>query len=101
MRFQNLRVGVVGCGYWGKHLLRNFFELGALAAIVDTDQKQTSQYTDMYGVPARTWDKLLSDNSIDAISIATPAKTHGALAIQALKHGKHVLVEKPMSLDIS
>jgi len=100
VQIQKLKVAVVGCGYWGQHLVRNFSDLGVLCAVVDYDESRAKIFAKNYKVVARKWDEVLTDTNIDAVSIATPAATHGALVVQALEHRKHVLVEKPMALDI-
>lgn len=91
----------VGCGYWGKNLVRNFAELGALIAVVDDDQAAAAKMAAQHGVLAKTLAEVLNDPSITAISFATPAATHADLALQAIKAGKHVFVEKPLSLDVA
>jgi predicted dehydrogenase len=94
-------IAQVGCGYWGKNLLRNFAELGALAAVVDHDAELTTKAALDYGVPARSFEDVLGDDSIRGIALATPAPTHAALAEKALLAGKHVFVEKPVALRVA
>lgn len=100
MRNSHIKIAVIGAGYWGKNLVRNFHELGVLKAICDADRKTQSQmrtdYPDVSCVDQ--FDDLLSDPSITAVVIATPAVTHFALAAQALEAGKHVFVEKPLAV---
>lgn len=95
-------IAVVGAGYWGKNLIRNFFELGALKAICDTQQNLVKSYQSQYPTVSFTnsFSKLLSDSSIKGIVIATPAEIHFNLAKQALSAGKDVLVEKPLVLRL-
>lgn len=95
------RIGVVGTGYWGKNLTRNFSELGALAAICDSDTDALNAIGEKYPAADRYADlaALLAQPDIDAIVLSTPAETHGALARQVLNAGKHVFVEKPLCLD--
>jgi UDP-2-acetamido-3-amino-2,3-dideoxy-glucuronate N-acetyltransferase len=97
------RVTVVGAGYWGPNLIRNFHELGALASVCDLDQAKLNAITERFGKLTTTtdYDAVLADPAIDAIAIATPAQTHHALAMRALKAGKHVMVEKPLTLDVA
>lgn len=90
----------VGCGYWGKNLVRNFAELGALVAVVDGDPDVAAKMAAQYGVSAKTFAEVLADPSVTAISLATPAPTHADLALQAINAGKHVYVEKPLALDV-
>lgn len=100
---RNLRVGVVGLGYWGPNLARNFQALGALAALTDAQPDTLARVRTFYP-DARTFpdpDSMLASADVDAVAIATPAVTHGALAAQALANGKHVFVEKPLCLDLT
>ena len=94
------RVGVVGLGYWGPNLARNFDDLGHLAWVCAVDENRReraairhpqARLTDEYG-------ELLADGDLDAVVIATPVPTHYELSRQALLAGKHVLVEKPPAL---
>lgn len=94
----DIQIAQVGCGYWGKNLLRNFGEIGALAAVVDHDVTLTTKAADDYGVPVMTFADAIADPMIHGVAIATPAVTHAALAEQALAAGKHVFVEKPLAL---
>jgi predicted dehydrogenase len=93
-------VAVVGLGYWGPNLARNFDELGALAALCDLDASLRERFAARHP-NARVYadyDELLADDSLDAVVIATPVPTHYALAKQALAAGKHALVEKPPAM---
>jgi predicted dehydrogenase len=96
-----LRIAVVGAGYWGPNLARNFRSSPdwELAAICDIDPARAQRVSDLVGgVPIVTsLDDLLSDDSLDAVAIATPARTHHDIAMQALRAGKHVVVEKPLA----
>lgn len=94
-----IRVAQVGCGYWGKNLVRNFADLGALAAISDDHAPTAGKMSADYGVPALAWDAILGDPSIDAVSLATPAVNHADMALAAIAAGKHVFVEKPLALN--
>lgn len=96
------RVAVVGAGRWGKNLVRVFHELGGLGAICDSSDLLEQHYREKYpDVPfVSDFEEVLSDSSLNAVIIATPAKTHFALAMQALEAGKHVFVEKPLALSI-
>ncbi|MEJ0009715.1 MAG: Gfo/Idh/MocA family oxidoreductase [Alphaproteobacteria bacterium] len=93
-------LAVIGCGYWGRNLVRNFAELGALAGVADAHRDTEIAMATQYGVPARNVDEILTDKSITAVAIATPAAQHAALAKRALEAGKHVFVEKPLALDL-
>jgi predicted dehydrogenase len=94
------RIGVVGLGYWGPNLARNFDELGALAALCDRDEGLRERYAKRYP-NARMYsdfEELLGDESLDGIVIATPVTTHYELARRALTARKSVLVEKPPAM---
>lgn len=92
-------VGVIGCGYWGRNLVRVFYEMGVLAAVCDADPKVADQFARKYSVPAHNLDEMLSDNSISAVAIAAPASQHAELTSHALSAGKDVFVEKPIALQ--
>jgi len=100
-----VNIAVVGSGYWGKNLVRNFYSLGSLGAIVDKDPEILSQFEERYtDIPCfSNCDQLLNSDKfrIDGIVIATPAETHYNLAKKALLAGKHVFVEKPLALTES
>lgn len=94
-----MNVGVVGCGYWGKNLVRNFSELGFLHAISDPNLVVATKMASRYGVPALTFDQLLSSDC-DGIAIAAPATAHAMLAEAAFFAKKHVYVEKPLAMTL-
>jgi predicted dehydrogenase len=94
-------VGVIGYGYWGPNLVRNFAEApgSSVAAVADVHPERIALARRRYPMIETTTDyrDLLVDARIDAIAIATPVYTHFELAMQALQSGKHVLVEKPLA----
>jgi UDP-2-acetamido-3-amino-2,3-dideoxy-glucuronate N-acetyltransferase len=95
------RVAVVGCGYWGKNLVRNFHSLGALAALCDVDRARLDAMNKEYRVRVTNdIDELLSMSEIDAVAIAAPAVQHFEVAKKALLAGKDVFVEKPLALRL-
>ncbi len=96
---RKLRIGVVGCGRWGRNLVRNVHEMGLLAAVSDIDAETAAAFAARYGVPALTAGDLLDADRIDAVVIAVPAEDHGKLALRAVAAGKHVFVEKPMAVS--
>ena len=95
------RVAVVGCGYWGANLVRNFAELGALAAIVDPSEPTARKMADQFGVRALSYEDALRDLEVEGVAIAAPAGMHADLALRAFAAGKHVFVEKPIALTES
>lgn len=96
------QIALVGCGYWGKNLCRNFHALGALKSVVDATEN--GQVTACSIAPdaqiTDNLDDLLRNDQIQGIALATPAETHAELAIQSMKAGKDVFVEKPMALTL-
>jgi predicted dehydrogenase/acetyltransferase-like isoleucine patch superfamily enzyme len=95
------RIAMLGCGFWGKNLVRVFHELGALASITDLDQAITAPLEARYQVPSRPLQDVLADPAIIGVAIATPAEQHYAHARDALLAGKHVFVEKPLALTVA
>jgi len=96
------RVAVVGSGYWGKNLVRNFHDLQALVAICDRDGDTLRALSEQYpGCRTVTsYVEILRDDTIQAVAIATPAESHGDLIREALLAGKDVCVEKPLCLSV-
>jgi len=92
-------IAVVGCGHWGKNLVRNFSELGALASICDPTREIAEQYSKQYSVKNNSFTAIINDPNIKGVVLAVPAKHHAVMAIDAMKHGKHVFVEKPMAIN--
>lgn len=94
-------VGVIGYGYWGPNLVRNFYEApgSQVIAVSDLRSERLAQAKARYPTVHVTQDyrDLLADTATDAIAIVTPVSTHFELAMQALQAGKHVLVEKPLA----
>jgi predicted dehydrogenase len=102
MAKQKTSVAVVGCGYWGPNLIRNVAGLphAELRALCDLDearlQKMSALYNPQYSTPHLS--EVLADPAIEAILLATSASSHYELAKQCLAAGKHLLVEKPITL---
>jgi len=96
-------IAVIGSGYWGKNLVRNFHELGVLHTICDNNIGTLRSFKEEY--PDKrfqiSYDTVLETPAIDAVAIATPAETHFELAKSALIAGKHVYTEKPLALLVS
>ena len=94
------RIALVGCGYWGKNLCRNFCALDSLALVVD--ETETGRANALSIDPETNFssriEDALDDPAIHAIALATPAETHADMAIRAMQAGKDVFVEKPMAL---
>ncbi len=98
----NIKIAVIGCGYWGKNLVRNYFELGVLHTVCDSDTDKLNQIKNIYPSVQITssLSEVLNSKEIDAIVIATPAETHYQLAKEVILSGKDVFVEKPLSLTV-
>jgi len=94
------KIAVIGCGYWGKNLVRNFAELGALAAVCDANQSQACKMAEQYQTQELSLDQILENPNISGVVIAAPAAQHSDLTARALKSGKHVFVEKPLALKV-
>jgi UDP-2-acetamido-3-amino-2,3-dideoxy-glucuronate N-acetyltransferase len=97
------KIAVLGCGYWGKNLVRNFKQLNALGMVCEPTfegRKIALEIAPDVRVSSDLEDAL-KDESIQGIAIATPAKTHRSITIAALKAGKHVFVEKPLATTVA
>jgi UDP-2-acetamido-3-amino-2,3-dideoxy-glucuronate N-acetyltransferase len=96
-------IACIGAGYWGKNIVRNFNDLGALSWICDTDPDLRAQFAVRYPTIQVTdsVECVLADPAVDGVAIATPAETHGRLVQQALLAGKDVFVEKPLCLSVA
>jgi len=100
MEMEKLRVGVIGCGYWGPKLARNFHDsaLTELTHLADFREDRLAHMRELYpGVRTTTDYRELLRSEINAVAIATPVSTHHRLALDALSAGKNVLVEKPLA----
>src|SRR3990172_5937784 len=96
----NIKIAVIGSGYWGKNLVRNFHQLNVLDTVCDADAERLSQMSKEYqGIKTTTsLDEVLKDKAIRAVAVATPASTHYQVVKAALLAGKDVCVEKPLAL---
>src|SRR5437879_1479976 len=98
---QEVKVGVVGCGYWGPNLIRNLRQAPDchLKSICDTSEPRLRHMRRLYPDLATTdnFQELLNDADLDALVIATPVRFHYEMAKAALNAGKHVFIEKPMA----
>jgi predicted dehydrogenase len=97
---QQPRVAVLGCGYWGRNLVRNFQALGVLATVCDSTA-EGRELAASFAPSARIVDDaedVWADSGINGVVVATPAETHAVLCQQALERGKDVFCEKPLAL---
>src|SRR5690348_6446251 len=94
-----VKICVVGCGHWGKNLVRNFHVLGNLHSICESNPDLLNRFRSEYPVRGfASYRDALEDKDIDAIVIAAPAEQHARMAIAAIEAGKDVFVEKPLAL---
>ena len=100
-----LRIGVVGLGYWGPNLARNFHAMPETTVVSCCDASQQARERTLTIVPGtRMTDRvedLLEDEALDAIALATPVPTHAELAVRVLEAGKHCFVEKPLAQSVA
>lgn len=101
----NINLGVIGYGYWGPNIVRNFFTAAdcTVKAVADGRPDRLAVLAKIFPTinGVKTAEEIIGDNEIDAIVIATPVFTHFALAKKALENGKHVLIEKPMTSTVA
>ena len=101
----NITIGVIGYGYWGPNIVRNFFTAPncTVKAVADGRPERLAVLAKVFpsinGV--KTGEEIINDKEIDAVVVATPVFTHFALAKKALENGKHVLIEKPMTSTVA
>lgn len=101
----NITIGVIGYGYWGPNIVRNFFNAPncTVKAVADGRPERLAVLAKVFpsinGV--KTGDEIINDKEIDAVVVATPVYTHFALAKKALENGKHVLIEKPITSTVA
>lgn len=94
-------IAVIGCGYWGRNHIRTLSGLGMLKAVADADGARAKAFATEFGVEAMNPDAVFDAAHIDAIVLALPPQFHAPNALRAIAAGKHVLVEKPMALDVA
>lgn len=93
------KVAVIGCGIWGKNVVRNFYNLGALHTVCDLDEENRrnlkQQYPDVNIISDSN--EIFENPEINAVAVVTPSHTHYKIVKRAIESGKHVYVEKPIS----
>ena len=96
---KSCKVAVIGCGIWGKNVVRNFYNLNALHTVCDLDEENRKnlkeQYPDVNIISDS--EEIFNNPEIDAVAVVTPSHTHYKIVKKAIECGKHVYVEKPIS----
>lgn len=96
-----INIGIVGCGYWGPNLIRNFYHLSGckVKKVCDVDSMRLSHMQQLYaGIEiTEDFDEIIQDLEIDAVVIAVPVYMHFEMAKKSLQAGKHTFIEKPMA----
>lgn len=93
------RVAVIGCGAWGRNIARCFASLGRLEAVVDPNTETVASLEALFGCRGATLAEVLANAGIGAVAIATPPSMHREVALAAIAAGKHVYIEKPLTLN--
>jgi predicted dehydrogenase len=93
-------IAVVGCGHWGKNLIRVLSDLGVLLSICDNNIETAQKYAGQYNVKIYSFDEIISDMNIKGVVLAVPVNLHASMAIEVMNAGKHVFVEKPIALNL-
>ena len=97
---QNINIAVIGCGMWGRNIARNCASLGVLKNVVDDNLDRASEFSQTFSTTASDFASVCADENIQGVMISTSAHAHQQLTVEALRAGKHVFVEKPMSLTL-
>lgn len=92
-------IAVIGCGHWGKNLIRNFAELGSLAAVCDPNDQLAQFQAKEYSAKNLSFKAILNSEDIEGVVLAVPAPLHASMAEEVVNAGKHVFVEKPLAMD--
>ena len=98
---KKLNIALIGCGGWGKNIARNLHQIGALACIYDSDQNLSKKLNQDFKLHDYTINDIFRNENIQALVIASSAKTHRDIAEEALKNNKDVLIEKPFCLSLN
>ena len=93
-----VKIGLIGCGMWGRNLARNLKEFGVLETVADRSIGQADDFASEFHCKKDSVDGLIADENLDGIVISTSAPSHDEIAISSLKANKHIYVEKPLSL---
>ena len=96
-----IKVAVIGCGHWGRNLVRNFYELDALTAVHDPSNQVMMEISSMYNLTGSSIESIMENKNIHGVVIAAPAPLHSSLSQMAMNADKHVYVEKPIAMSLS
>ena len=99
--YQNIKIAVVGCGMWGRNIARICARLGVLSYVVDKSSEKAAEFAQTFSSHAAVFSNVCADKNVHGVMISTSARAHEQLAVEALTAGKHVFVEKPMSLNLA
>ena len=92
-------IAVVGCGHWGKNLVRNFAELKRLYAVCDPNDELAKMYSNKFNVKNLSFEEILSSSKISGVVLAVPASLHASMGLKVMKSKKDLFVEKPLALN--
>ena len=95
------KIGLIGCGMWGRNLARNLAQLDALHCVADLSPANADAFAAQFDTVALSVDDLIANKEIVGVALATSAPSHVALGIRVLAAGKHLYVEKPLTLTLA
>tara|TARA_B100000131_G_C18036757_1_gene580745 strand:- start:180 stop:1118 length:939 start_codon:yes stop_codon:yes gene_type:complete len=93
-------IAVIGCGYWGRNLIKNFHDLSSLSCVYDLDKNLQNKFSKKYKINELSWKEILESKKIKGCVVSTNAETHYSIVKELINNGKNVFVEKPICLDI-
>ena len=98
---RNTNIALIGCGRWGRNIARICASLGVLNYVVDHSPEKAAEFAQTFSTQATVFSTVCEDESVHGVMISASAQAHEQLAVEALGAGKHVFVEKPMSLNLA
>ena len=98
---QNTNIALIGCGMWGRNIARICASLDVLNYVVDHNREKAAEFARTFSTQALDFSTVCADKNIHGVMISASAQAHEQLAVEALEAGKHVFVEKPMSLNLA
>ena len=94
-------ISVIGCGYWGKNIIKTLSKNGSLYSVHDLNEDIQKKFSNNYSLKNISLEKMLADKNVNGVMIATNANTHYEVAMQCLENGKDIFIEKPICLSLS